>query len=161
VVVTTFNRVATPLVRFRHGDRVRLLPPDYCRCGRTGVCLEAGSIARYDDMLKIKGVNIWPDAADAVLFGYAEVDEYNARVYVDQAAKREEVEVKVAFKAGIDGARKQEILARLPAQLRDRTGVSMDVKEIAPEQIERFEYKALRWTDERITGLQKVKFKEK
>lgn len=161
VVVTTFNRIATPLVRFRHGDRVRLLPPDYCRCGRTGVCLEAGSIARYDDMLKIKGVNIWPDAADAVLFSCAEVDEYNARVYVDHAAKREEVDVKVAFKAGIDGARKREILARLPAQLRDRTGVSMEVREVVPEQIERFEYKALRWTDERITGLQKVKFKEK
>jgi phenylacetate-CoA ligase len=161
VVVTTFNRVATPLVRFRHGDRVRLLPPDYCCCGRTGVCLEAGSIARYDDMLKIKGVNVWPDAADAVLFSYVEVDEYNARVYVDQAAKREEVDVTVAFKTGIDGTRKQEILARLPAQLRDRTGVSMGVREVAPEQIERFEYKAVRWTDERITGLQKVKFKEK
>lgn len=160
VVVTTFNRVATPMVRFRHGDRVRLLPPDYCRCGRTGTCLEAGTIARYDDMVKVKGVNVWPDATDAVLFSYPEVDEYNARVYVDQRSGREEIDVKVAFKGGTEPTRKHEILALLPGQLRERTGVGMEVREVAPDQIERFEYKAIRWTDERITGLQKVKFKE-
>jgi len=161
VVVTTFNRIATPLVRFRHGDRVRLLPPGYCPCGRTGPCLEAGTIARYDDMIKIKGVNVWPDATDAVLFSYPEVDEYNARVYVDQHAGREEVNLKVAFKTGTGAARRKEILQQLPAQLRERTGVAMDVREVTPEQIERLEYKAMRWTDERISGLQKVKFKEK
>jgi phenylacetate-CoA ligase len=161
VVATTFNRVATPLVRFRHGDRVRLLPPDYCRCGRTGLCLEAGTIARYDDMIKIKGVNVWPDATDAVLFSYPEVDEYNARVYVDQSAGREEIDMKVAFKVGTEAARRREILGRLPGQLRERTGVGMEVREVAPQEVERFEYKAMRWTDERITGLQKVKFKEK
>ena len=161
VVVTTFNRIATPLVRFRHGDRVRLLPPGYCPCGRTGPCLEAGTVARYDDMIKIKGVNVWPDATDAVLFSYSEVDEYNARVYVDQHAGREEIDMRVAFKAGTDLARRNQVLAVLPEQLRERTGVSMTVKEVTPDQLERFEYKALRWTDERITGLQKVKFKEK
>ena len=161
VIVTTFNRVATPLVRFRHGDRVRLLPPDYCPCGRTGPCLEAGTIARYDDMIKVKGVNLWPDATDAVLFSYPEVDEYNARVYVDQSAGREEVDLRVALKASTDTGRRKEILAALPGQLRERTGVGMAVREVAPEQIERFEYKAIRWTDERITGLQKVKFREK
>ena len=159
--VTTFNRIATPLLRFRHGDRVRLLPPGYCRCGRTGSCLEAGTIARYDDMLKVKGVNVWPDATDAVLFSYPEVDEYNARVYVDQSAGREEIDMRVAFKTGADTARREQILVRLPEQLRERTGVSMTVREVTPEQIERFEYKAMRWTDERITGLQKVKFREK
>ena len=161
VVVTTFNRIATPLLRFRHGDRVRLLPPGYCSCGRTGPCLEAGTIARYDDMIKVKGVNVWPDATDAVLFGYSEVDEYNARVYVDQRTGREEIDMRVAFKTGTIGVRREQILALLPAQLRERTGVSMAVKEVTPDQIERFEYKAMRWTDERITGLQKVKFKEK
>ncbi len=161
VVVTTFNRVATPLLRFRHGDRVRLLPSDYCPCGRTGPCLEAGTIARYDDMIKVKGVNVWPDATDAVLFSYPEVDEYNARVYVDQSAGREEVDLKVAFKTETAAMRRKEILARLPGQLRDRTGVGMEVREVTPDQIERFEYKAIRWTDERISGLQKVKFREK
>ncbi len=58
-------------------------------------------------------------------------------------------------------ARRKQILARLPEQLRERTGVSMAVREVAPAQIERFEYKAMRWTDECITRLQKVKFKEK
>jgi phenylacetate-CoA ligase len=161
VVVTTFNRIATPLVRFRHGDRVRLLPPGYCPCGRTGPCLEAGTIARYDDMIKIKGVNVWPDATDAVLFSYPEVDEYNARVYVDQHAGREEVDLKVAFKTGTEAARRKEILQQLPGQLRERTGVAIDVREVTPDQIERLEYKAMRWTDERVAGLQKVKFKEK
>jgi phenylacetate-CoA ligase len=161
VVVTTFNRIATPLVRFRHGDRVRLLPPGYCPCGRTGPCLEAGTIARYDDMIKIKGVNVWPDATDAVLFSYPEVDEYNARVYVDQHAGREEIDMRVAFKTDTGRPRREQVLALLPEQLRERTGVGMMVREVTPDQLERFDYKAVRWTDERITGLQKVKFKEK
>ena len=98
---------------------------------------------------------------DHVSFSYPEVDEYNARVYVDQRAGREEIDMRVAFKTGADTARREQILVHLPEQLRERTGVSMEVREVAPDEIERFEYKAMRWTDERISGLQKVKFKEK
>jgi phenylacetate-CoA ligase len=112
-------------------------------------------------MIKAKGVNIWPDAIDAVLFSYPDVDEYNARVYVAQDKGREEIDMRVAFKAGAADTQRRIILARLPEQLRERTGVGMEVREVDPGQIERFEYKAMRWTDERITGLQKVKFKEK
>jgi hypothetical protein len=79
---------------------------------------------------------------------------------VDQRSGREEIDVKVAFKGGTEPTRKHEILALLPGQLRERPGVGMEAREVAPDQIERFEYKAIRWTDERITGLQKVKFKE-
>ena len=66
-----------------------------------------------------------------------------------------------AFTGKKDMKTMAEISAQLVKQLRERTGIGIGVREVALQQLERFEYKAIRWTDERITGLQKVKFKEK
>ena len=62
-----------------------------------GRVYRAGTIARYDDMLKIKGQNIWPLAVEDVIFASKEVEEYNGRVYLDEGGA-EEVTVAVEFK---------------------------------------------------------------
>jgi len=82
-IITTFSREAMPLIRFRSNDRVRLLQPDLCDCGRTSRALwEVGTIARYDDMIKIKATNIWPQTVDEAVFSFKEIDEYNGRVFI-------------------------------------------------------------------------------
>ncbi|HBF43777.1 MAG TPA: phenylacetate--CoA ligase, partial [Desulfobacteraceae bacterium] len=82
-VVTTFSRKAMPLIRFRSNDRVKLLPPGLCDCGRTSRALwEVGTISRYDDMIKIKATNVWPQAVDKAVFSFGEIDEYNGRVFI-------------------------------------------------------------------------------
>ncbi|PKN61297.1 MAG: hypothetical protein CVU57_30315 [Deltaproteobacteria bacterium HGW-Deltaproteobacteria-15] len=161
-VVTTFSREAMPLIRFRTNDRVRLLPPDLCDCGRVSRAMwEAGTISRYDDMIKIKATNVWPQTVDEVIFSFEDVDEYSGRVYIADDAK-EVAEVLVEFKRGGPGAdTRVGLLERIGEKIKDKTQVSMRVREVAHGTLPRFEYKARRWTDERIKGLERVTYMEK
>ncbi len=160
-VITTFSRQAAPIIRFRQGDRVRFLPPEACDCGRRTNCWESGTIARYDDMIKMKGVNVWPAAIDDVIFSRPEIDEYSGRVFIDERGM-EQVKIRYEFSQKVgDASLKERIRAALPAELHDRTGIHFDVEEAPYGTLPRFDYKSRRWTDERITGLQQVRFVER
>src|SRR5207249_108998 len=127
LVITTLHQVAAPMIRFRQGDRIRRLPASACDCGRTWEVWEAGTIARYDDMLKIKGQNVWPLAVEELVFGYTEIEEYSGRVYLSEGGG-EAVTLSVEFKKNAPVADRTAILAQLPARLRDRTGIRMAVE---------------------------------
>ncbi len=157
-VITTFSREASPLLRFRTGDKVTLLPHDSCPCGRPVDCLEVGAISRYDDMIKIKASNIWPATIDNIVLTQAECDEYNARVIVDEAG-RERVLVKIAFKKECaDSALKASLLEQMTIAIKRATDVTMELEEVPFDGVERFEWKPRRWTDERRKGLETVKY---
>jgi phenylacetate-CoA ligase len=161
-VITTFYRKAMPLIRFRTQDRIRLLPPDLCDCGRTASALwEVGTISRYDDMFKIKATNVWPQTIDTAVFSFDEIDEYNGRIFITDSGK-EVGKVSVEFKKmPLANERKSEILQKLRKKIKEKTQVSMEVEDVPYGTLPRFEYKVRRWTDERITGLERVKYIEK
>ena len=161
-VVTTFSRQAMPLVRFRSNDRVRLLPPDLCDCGRTSTALwEVGTVSRYDDMIKIKATNVWPQTVDEAVFSFDEIEEYNGRVFIDENGQ-EVARVSLEFKKmTLEDSAKTVILRRLAAQIKEKTQVSMALEEVPYGTLPRFEYKVRRWTDERIEGLERIKYIEK
>ena len=161
-VVTTFSRKAMPLIRFRSNDRVRLLPPGLCDCGRDSSAIwEVGTISRYDDMIKIKATNVWPQTVDDVVFSFNEIDEYNGRVYITEAGQ-EVAEVRLEFKKmDIDEKTKTNIIRRLGERIKEMTQVTMQIEEVPQGTLPRFEYKVRRWTDERVEGLERVKFIEK
>ncbi len=156
LVLTNLFREGSPLVRFRTNDRVRFLPHDACTCGRPTNCIEAGTIARYDDMIKIRTQNVWPEAVDSTIFAHSEIEEYQGRVYVDERG-REQVDVRIEFKARpLDEEAKHRILADTAAELRRVVGVSMNLSETQSGSLERFVFKTRRWTDERKKGLERV-----
>jgi len=161
-VVTTFSREAMPLIRFRSNDRVRLLPPGLCDCGRESVALwEVGTISRYDDMIKIKATNVWPQTVDEAVFSFDEIDEYNGRVYITEDGQ-EVAHVSIEFKKiSLDEEAKAMILKKLGEKIKEMTQVTMRVEEVPYGTLPRFEYKARRWTDERIAGLERVKYIER
>ena len=161
-VITTFSREAMPLIRFRSNDRVRVLPPDPCDCGRTSRALwEVGTISRYDDMIKIKATNVWPQAVDQAVFSYAQIEEHNGRVFITEDGM-EVAKVSVEFKKmKMDDETKQSVLRKLSEKIKEATQVTMAVEEVPYGTIPRFEYKVRRWTDERIKGLERVKYLEK
>ena len=161
-VVTTFSRSAMPLIRFRSNDRVRKLPHDLCDCGRTSRALwEVGTVARYDDMIKIKATNVWPQTVDEAVFSFDEIEEYNGRVFIDENGQ-EVAKVSFEFKkTGLDDKNKSAILLRLAGRIKETTQVSMQLEEVPHGSLPRFEYKVRRWTDERIEGLERVKYIEK
>jgi phenylacetate-CoA ligase len=161
-VVTTFSRKAMPLIRFRSNDRVRLLQPGLCDCGRDASAIwEVGTISRYDDMIKIKATNIWPQTVDEAVFSFDEIDEYNGRVTISEDGK-EVARVSVEFKKmPLDDDLKHSVLEKLYEKIKEMTQVTMKVEEVPYGTLPRFEYKVRRWTDDRVKGLERVKYIEK
>jgi phenylacetate-CoA ligase len=80
LVVTPFGADASPLVRYATGDRVRWMAPGSCPCRRPLAGIGAGEVERFDDMLKIKGVNVWPATFDRAIFAVEGVTDYRGTV---------------------------------------------------------------------------------
>lgn len=151
MVVTPLNKEASPFLRFKLADRVRYFPHSACDCGRPFDLLEAGTIARYDDMMKIKGINIWPETIDEIVLTKDEVVEYQGRLYISDD-KKERAEIVVEFKARVAQDVKQRLMQKISDEVRDITGIGFVVKE-AIKELPRHVFKARRWTDERAKGM--------
>lgn len=149
IILTNLSIMGSPVIRFATGDKARYMPHTACTCGRPWNCIEAGNIARYDDMLKIRGNNVWPVTVDTVMFAHPEVAEYAGRVYVDEKG-RTEVVVRYALKTEAGDA--ADLTAKLQSQIKDATNVMMAVTLVPRADLPTFTYKARRWTDERKAG---------
>jgi phenylacetate-CoA ligase len=155
VILTVFENEASPVIRFRTRDCVRFFPHDHCNCGRPFNIWESGTISRYDDMLKIRGMNVWPSAVDGVIFAHKEVDEYIGRVTIDQEG-REQVLISLALKpeaAGLTPSGRAALFRQIGEAIKATTGVSMELQEVARDQLPTFEFKSRRWSDQRQQGL--------
>lgn len=149
-VVTFLDAEASPLVRFASGDRVVLLPAESCPCGKPSDGYEAGAISRYDDMLKVRGINIWPSTIDEILLAQPIVSNYVGIVMSDENG-RERISVEVEFMPEAPAEERAEALRRYEANLRSRIGLRMELAE-ASGPLPRFDdprRKARRWRDER------------
>ena len=82
LVLTNLGRLGSPLVRYRTGDRVRLAQ-EACPCGRTFARLAGGILGRLDDMLIVRGVNVFPAAIEGIVRRFPDVDEFQIEVFRD------------------------------------------------------------------------------
>ncbi|MFH1349809.1 MAG: AMP-binding protein [Pseudomonadota bacterium] len=155
LIVTPLEKEASPLIRFRTGDRVTYLPYTYCGCGRQLDGIEVGTITRLDDMLKVKGTNLWPSQVDSVIFFHEEVDEYQGQVIIG-AKGRDEIEITIALKEkynDLPETARAELVAKISAELKQKTELTMKVKEVERSLLPIWgtpERKARRWTDKRL-----------
>ena len=92
LVLTTLTKEAIPVIRYRTGD-VASLNPEPCRCGRTHVRMSA-VLGRTDDMLIIRGVNVYPSQIEAALLGMADLTPHYQLV-VTRPRTLDELEVRV------------------------------------------------------------------
>src|SRR5262249_12992809 len=100
LVVTNLGRTASPVIRYRTGDVV-VRRPGACSCGRTFARLERGIIARTDDMVNIRGVNVYPTAIESVVRGFSEIVEFRSTVSHTGTLRSLAVEIEV--EASADG----------------------------------------------------------
>ncbi len=100
LVLTTFDRPGSPLVRYRTGDLVRV-DPRPCPCGRALVRLDGGIRGRVDDMIVLRGNNLHPSALQTILHRLAEVAEY--RMEVDYKAALPVLRIEVEPRPGVAG----------------------------------------------------------
>lgn len=122
LVLTNLGRTASPVIRYRTGDIVQPGPPGLCACGSAEMTLEGGILTRRDDMVVIRGVNIFPSAIDDVLRACGGVAEY--RVEVTTVRSMEEIRVDVEPETGAA----ENLCPRLEGALRDSLGLRIPVQ---------------------------------
>jgi phenylacetate-CoA ligase len=155
LVLTSLTKEALPLLRYRTGDVTRLDPAP-CRCGRTTVRM-ARIKGRTDDMLIIKGVNVYPSQLEAALLSVPELAPHY-QLLVDRrggfptlAVHVEPAEHVVREWGGFEAARPEvaALCARVAAQLRGHLGLNPEIAVVAPKTIPRSEGKAVRVVERR------------
>ncbi|MBT8490492.1 MAG: phenylacetate--CoA ligase [Deltaproteobacteria bacterium] len=149
LVFTTLTKEAFPLIRYRTGDMSRLMK-EPCRCGRT-VARMARISGRSDDMLIIRGVNIFPSQIENVLLAIEGLEPHY-QLIVDREETLDTLEIRVEVSETIfsDEIRSlQKIERRIAKDVKDYLGVTAAVKLVEPKSLQRFQEKAQRVVDNR------------
>jgi len=147
LVITCITKEALPIIRYRTKDISRLMY-EPCKCGRTTVRMENLS-GRSDDMLIIRGVNVFPSQIEEVLLKVPEIGAHY-EIVVDRKNHLDWMEIKVelADESLLDSySRLGELEQRIKSSLRVVLGLDAMIKLVAPRSLQRFEGKAKRVTD--------------
>ncbi|MBI4523577.1 MAG: phenylacetate--CoA ligase family protein [Deltaproteobacteria bacterium] len=140
LVMTNLGRVGSPVIRYRTGD---LVQPSFkpCSCGRPFMLLEGGVLGRIDDMIIVRGVNVFPSAIENVMREFAEIEEFRIETFL-----REELcELKVTLEPRPDCESTDALGERVSRRLRERLALRPQVETVAPGTLPRFELKAKRF----------------
>lgn len=150
LVFTTLTKTGTPIIRYRTRD-ITYLTRDKCSCGRTSVKMHR-LMGRTDDMLIIRGVNVFPTQIEEILIQLEETEPHY-QIVVDRSQKYMddvEVWVEVQEKVFSDETKGLEILRdKIQREMKDRLGINARIKLVEPKSIERSIGKAKRVIDKR------------
>ncbi len=149
LVITTITKEGIPMIRYRTRDITRLIP-EPCICGRTHIRLERMS-GRSDDMLIIRGVNVFPSQIESVLINVEGVEPHY-QLIVDREDNLDtlEVQVEVNEQTFSDEVKVlQELSGRIRKEIKEILGVTCKVRLVEPKTITRSEGKAKRVIDKR------------
>lgn len=138
LIITNLGRVGFPVIRYRTGDLVRL-NTEPCRCGRTFVRFEGGVLGRVDDMVIVRGVNVFPSAIENLVRQVEAVDEFRINVFTKQKMGELAIEIEVAEGSEVEATR---ISVQQAIQL--ALGLRPTVTVVSHESLPRFELKAKR-----------------
>ncbi|MBN1444581.1 MAG: phenylacetate--CoA ligase [Candidatus Omnitrophica bacterium] len=150
LVITTITKEALPLIRYRTGDIVALTCGTCSNCGRTMPRISKIK-GRIDDMLIIRGVNIFPSQIETVLMNIPEAaPHYQIIVKREKHLDKMEILVEVVEEIFSDEVRKlEELEKKVVSEIESTLGISVDVKLVEPKSIERSMGKAKRVVDQR------------
>ena len=139
LVITNLGRPGFPVIRYRTGDLVRLnLSP--CGCGRTFARFDGGLLGRSDDMVTIRGVNVYPTAIENVIRQFASVNEF--QVTVRMVNEMQELEVQIEVVSGNDP---ENVRTRVELAIYHALSLRPTVKVAGPGTLAHFEMKARRF----------------
>jgi phenylacetate-CoA ligase len=144
LVFTTLTKEALPLIRYRTGD-ISSLDPAPCLCGRTTVRMSRIK-GRYDDMLIIRGVNLYPSEVERILLDVGDLGPHY-QLIVERPGTLDELSL--LCEPARDGLDRDQLQARLHHALREQIGLSIMVQVLEREGVPRSEGKAVRVVDRR------------
>ena len=142
LVMTNLGRIGTPVIRYRTGDRVKVNSA-ICECGRTFRRLDGGVIGRVDDVVIIRGVNVFPSAIENIVRRFPEVGEFAVDVY--RRAELDDMDVRVE----VHGGEPEVVTAAVAKEIREGLGLRITVTPVPYGTLPRFDLKARRFTDHR------------
>ncbi len=142
LVVTNLGRAANPVIRYRTGDLV-VRVSERCACGRTWARLLGGVLARADDMITIRGVNVYPASIESVVRRFVDVAEFRSTVSKTGSMLTLSVEIEAA-----EVASKGDLAARVASDLREALGMTVPVRAVDAGTLPRFEMKSRRFVVE-------------
>ena len=140
LVMTNLGRIGSPVIRYRTGD---LVQPSYqpCPCGRPFLLLQGGVLGRVDDMVIVRGVNVFPSAIENVMREFPEIEEFRVEVFEKEAMKELRIILEPRDHQSSTGALAEQVGQRI----RERIGLRPHVELVEPETLPRFELKAKRF----------------
>jgi phenylacetate-CoA ligase len=142
LTLTNLGRWGAPVLRYRSGDRVRL-GCGACACGRTFARLDGGILGRVDDMLVVRGVNVFPSALEGIVRRFAVVDEFQIEVF--RRGMLDEVRLVLEIDGGAGPAESvQATVDRVAEAVRRDLGIRVEVAAVPVRTLPRYELKARR-----------------
>ena len=137
LILTTLGRVGSPVIRYKTGDLVTPIWNDDQPCNF--VLLKDGVLGRTDDMMIIRGVNVFPTSIEKILRGFPEITEYRMTAYKESSMDQLKIEIE-------DELNDAE---RVKTELEVRLGFRVDVECVPSNSLPRFEAKGKRFIDQR------------
>ena len=145
LVVTCIYKEGLPLIRYRTKDVTRLIY-EPCKCGRT-TCRMENLDGRTDDMLKIRGVNVFPSQIEEVILGVEEIGPHY-EIILTRKDHADRMEIRVELLKATDSFKElEEIEKKIKSRLRVVLGLDAKISLESPNTLQRFEGKAKRVKD--------------
>jgi phenylacetate-CoA ligase len=146
LVLTTLGRTGSPLLRYRTGDLVKQGAGSRkqgkpCACGRHELALDGGILGRVDDMVIVRGVNVYPSAVEEIIRSCEGVAEYRVKISQAQSLAEMSVEIEPAANCYDVAA----LVAQVGKAFETALVLRVPVRALAPGALPRFEMKAKRW----------------
>jgi phenylacetate-CoA ligase len=136
LVLTNLGRVGMPLIRYRTGD-LGVISREPCACGRRGARLVGGVLGRADDMITIRGINVFPSAVENIVRRYPEIVEFAIEVY--RHREMHELRLKVEITGAPNG-----VIDRLAQAFSNDLRIRASIEHVADGSLPRFELKSRR-----------------
>ena len=140
LVLTNLGRVGSPILRYRTGDIVRRAQAERCECGSEEMALEGGILGRCDDMVVVRGVNLYPSAVEQVVRSSGGVAEFRVEIYNQRSLTELSIQIEPA--AGVDAP---ALSHRVATALQYAFGLRVSVCSVPAGTLPRFEAKSKRW----------------
>lgn len=140
LVITNLGRIGSPVIRYRTGD---LVQPSHrlCVCGRPFMLLEGGVLGRVDDMIVVRGVNVFPSAIENIMREFAEIEEFRVEVVQGEALP----ELKLILEPRVEYDPAKGLEEKVVSRLRESIGLRPQVEMAPAGTLPRFELKAKRF----------------
>lgn len=145
LVLTNLGRICTPAIRYRTRDLVRAVSRQ-CECGRTFKMLEGGALGRRDQMVKVRGTNIFPSAVGTIVEKYVDPG-YEYQIITFKNNDRDDIKILIEKEGDKDFLNK--FIQNIQAELKAKFNLTFNIEILEKGKLPRYEYKAKRLLDER------------